>query len=96
MTVTELQDHDEIPGVRWIVDYSVEPPERLVQLDFDSPTIISLIDIADAASISGGHHTRENAKIVLDFFLRVNRELEGRSLHDHESWAATKHLDGDA
>jgi hypothetical protein len=86
---------DEIPGVRWIVDYSVEPPERLVQLDFDSATIISLIDIADAATFAGGQHTRNNAAAVRDYLLRVNRELESRSLQDHTQWAATKHLDGD-
>lgn len=90
MTTTE-----EIPNIEWVVDLEVEPPQRLIKLTLDSPTIISLIDIADAASFAGGQHTRDNAAIVREYFLRVNRELERRSLIDHSQWAATKHLDGD-
>lgn len=94
MTI-DLQDHDTIPGVEWIVDYSVEPPERLVKIDLDQNTVMALIDIADAATFAQGTRTRENAQEVRSYFLRVSRELQTRSVLDHEQWAATKHLDGD-
>jgi hypothetical protein len=88
-TITE-----ELPGVEWIVDMSVEPPERLVKVELDLATVMSLIDIADAATFAQGARTRENAELVRSYFLRVSRELQTRSVLDHDQWAATKHLDG--
>ena len=87
MTITE-----ELPGVEWIVDMSVEPPERLVKVELDQSTVMALIDIADAATFAQGARTRENAGMVRDYFLRVSRELQTRSVLDHDQWAATKHL----
>lgn len=88
----DLQEPAEITGVEWIVDLSNDQPQRLVKIEFDTNTLISLVDVADAASISGGHHTKQNAAIFKDYFLRVIRELESRSLIDHAQWNATEHL----
>lgn len=93
MTTTDLQQEPtEIPLVQWIVDYSFEPPQRRALIDFDVNTLISLVDVADAATFASGAQTRENAAISREYFLRIVRELESRSLQDHESWNATEHL----
>jgi hypothetical protein len=90
MTNTDL--HDEIPGVEFIVDLTNLPPQRLAKVEYDTNTLIALVDIADAAAISGGKHTRDNAVIFRDFALRLVRELESRSLIDQKQWDATEHL----
>ncbi len=89
---TDLQDPTEITGVTWIVDYSFDPPQRQAEVNFDVNTLISLVDVCDAATISGGEHTTQNARIFTDYFLRIIRELESRSLVDHSQWKATAHL----
>lgn len=89
---TDLQDIEEISGVEWIVDLEGDVPQRLVKVEFDTNTLISLVDVADAATISGGEHTKQNARIFTDYFLRIIRELESRSLVDHSQWKATAHL----
>lgn len=88
----DLQDHDEIPGVEWIVDLSNDAPHRLAKVEYDVNTLISLVDVCAAASIGGGHHTKQNARIFTDYYLRVIRELESRSLIDQRQWEATEHL----
>lgn len=92
MTTIDLQDIDEIPGVQWIVDMEFEPPQRRALIDFDTSTLMAFVDIADAATFSGGDHTRLNAAAFRDYFLRVIRELETRSLIDHAQWKSTEHL----
>jgi hypothetical protein len=93
MTVSDLQQEPtEIPLVQWIVDYSFEPPQRRALIDFDVNTLISLVDVADAATFAPGAQTKLNAELIRDFGLRVIRELESRSLIDHEQWSATEHL----
>jgi hypothetical protein len=92
MTNTDPQDHDEIPGVRWIVDYSFDPPQRQAEVNYDVNTLISLVDICDAASYHGGQHTAQNAAIFRDYALRIIRELESRSLVNHRQWQDTAHL----
>lgn len=88
----DLQDPEEITGVHWILDYSFDPPQRQAEVNFDVNTLISLVDVADAASISGGHHTKQNAAIMRDYFLRIIRELESRSMVNHRQWQDTEHL----
>jgi hypothetical protein len=93
MTVTDLQQEpSEIPLVQWIVDYAFEPPQRRALIDFDVNTLISLVDVADAATFAPGAQTKLNAELIRDFGLRIIRELESRSLIDHEQWKATEHL----
>lgn len=93
MTNTDLETYDEIPGVQWIVDYALEPPQRRALIDLDTPTLMALVDIADAATFAGGQHTRDNAVAIRQYMLAVVNQLERRSLHDHEQWQATKHLE---
>ncbi|MDR6794338.1 hypothetical protein J2X12_002925 [Pseudarthrobacter oxydans] len=89
---TDLQDYPEIPGVTWIVDYAFEPPQRKCLIEYDVNTLISLVDVADAAAHSQGRNTRLNGEIFREYLLRVVRELEARSLIDHQQWNATEHL----
>lgn len=96
MTTSDLQDFDEITGVDWVVDLQSEPPTRLVKIEFDTPTLIALVDVADAAAYDGGERTRENAVLFRDYLLPIIQQLERRSLHDYDQWVATKHLAEDA
>jgi hypothetical protein len=89
---TNLQDPIEIPGVRWVVDYSFDPPQRQAEVNYDVNTLISLVDVCDAASYHGGQHTQQNATIFRDYCLRIIRELESRSMVNHRQWQDTKHL----
>lgn len=86
---TDLQAPEEIGGVEWVVDFESEPPQRLVKIEYDTNTLISLIDVADAATFAKGVTTRQNAALFRDYLLRVVRELESRSLIDYEQWKAT-------
>ena len=92
MTTTDLQDYDEIPGVQWLVDYSTEPPERKALIEFDTNTLISLVDVANAATFGNGATTRLNGELFKSYLLPIISQLERRSLHGYEQWAATKHL----
>ena len=96
MTTSDLQDFDEITGVEWVIDLQSGPPSRLVKIEFDAPTLIALVDVADAASYFGGERTRENAVLFRDYILPIIQQLERRSLQDYDSWKATKHLAEDA
>lgn len=87
-----MEDHEEIPGAEWIVDFESDPPQRLVKLEFDAQTLMALVDVADAATFAPGNRTRENAVTLRDYALRVVRELESRSLIDQRQWNATEHL----
>jgi hypothetical protein len=87
-----LQDYDEIPGVNWLVDYTTEPPQRKALIEFDTNTLISLVDVANAASFSSGRTTRLNGDLFREYLLPIIQQLERRSLHDHAEWEATKHL----
>jgi hypothetical protein len=89
---TNLQEPQEFTGVEWVVDLQSEPPSRLVKIEFDTPTLIALVDVADAASYFGGERTRENAVLFKNYVLPIIRELESRSLVDYDQWVATKHL----
>jgi hypothetical protein len=93
MTNIDLETYDEIPGCDWIVSLEGDVPQRLVKIEFDTATLIALVDVADAATFAGGERTRDNAAILRDYFLKVINQLERRSLHDHEQWQATKHLE---
>jgi len=93
MTNPDLETYDEIPGCDWIVSLEGEVPQRLVKIEFDTATLIALVDIADAATFAGGQHTRDNAVAIREYMLRVVNQLERRSLHDHEQWNATRHLE---
>ena len=90
---TDLHEPEEITGVEWIVDYAFEPPQRRVLIDFDTPTLIALADVADAAVHFGNEHTAGNGKLIRDYALRIIQQLERRSLQDYEQWKATEHLD---
>lgn len=92
MTTIDLQDHDTVPGVDWIVSLESDVPQRLAKIEFDVNTLLAFVDVADAATHSLGNQTRENAGIFRDYFLRIIRELETRSLIDHRQWNATEHL----
>lgn len=89
---TDLQDVTEIPGVEWIVSFENDMPQRLAKVEFDTGTLMALVDVADAASFHGGIHTQKNAVILRGYALRIIRELESRSLIDAEQWKATEHL----
>lgn len=93
MTNPDLETYDEIPGCDWIVDYSNDAPQRLVKIEFDTATLMALVDVADAATYALGEHTRNNAAAIRDYALKVVNQLERRSLHDHEQWNATAHLE---
>jgi len=93
MTNPDLESYDTIPGVTWLVDYSTDPPERKALIEFDVNTLISLVDVADAATYAPGNQTRENGAIFREYLLPIIRELELRSLHSALQWAATKHLE---
>ena len=90
---TDLETYDEIPGCDWIVSLEGDVPQRLVKIEFDTATLIALVDVADAATFAGGEHTRDNASAIRDYMLKVVAQLERRSLHDHQQWEATKHLE---
>lgn len=89
------QELEEITGTRWIVDYSTEPPTRLVDVTLDRDTLLAIVDAAAHAKYApmATSHTVENADVIIDYFQRVARQLERRSLHDYLQWTATKHLD---
>jgi hypothetical protein len=89
---TDLQEPTEITGVRWALDYSFDPPQRQAEVNYDVNTLISLVDVCDAASYHGGQHTKQNAAILRDYYLRIIRELESRSLVNHRQWQDTAHL----
>lgn len=93
MTNTDLETYDEIPGCDWIVSLEGDVPQRLVKIEFDTPTLMALVDIADAATFAGGQHTRDNAVAIREYMLKVVAQLERRSLHDRDQWEATKHLE---
>lgn len=88
----DLETYEEIPGVQWLVDFSTEPPERKVLIEFDTNTLISLVDVANAATFALGATTRLNGQLFRDYLLPIISQLERRSLHSAEQWAATKHL----
>lgn len=93
MTNPDLETYEEIPGCDWIVDLESEVPQRLVKIEFDVATLMALVDVADAATFALGQHTRDNAVAIRDYMLKVINQLERRSLHDHEQWNATAHLE---
>lgn len=86
---TDLKAPEEIGGVEWVVDYSSEPPQRLVKIEYDAATLMALADVANFALTSPIPQTRENAHAFREYAFRVVRELESRSLIDHEQWKAT-------
>lgn len=86
---SDLQTAEEIGGIEWVVDFESEPPQRLVKIEYDTNTLISLIDVADAATFAPGATTRQNAELFRDYLLRVVRELESRSMIDYKQWKAT-------
>ena len=89
----DLETYDEIPGCDWIVDLEGDVPQRLVKIEYDTPTLIAFVDVCDAAADSAhGAHTKANAVAIRDYMLAVVAQLERRSLHDHEQWNATAHL----
>ena len=90
--MTDLNDIEEIPGVQWIVDYSFDPPQRRCLIDYDVNTLMAFVDIADAATYAKGARTRENAAAFRNYYLNIIRELESRSLIDHQQFRATEHL----
>lgn len=92
MTSPDLQSYDTIPGVEWLVDYATDPPERKVLIEFDTNTLISLVDVADAATFALGARTRENGALFREYLLPIISQLERRSLHSAEQWNATRHL----
>jgi hypothetical protein len=92
MTTPDLETYDEIPGCDWIVNLEGDVPQRLVKIEFDTATLIALVDVADAATHAGGLHTVANARLLRDYALKVVNQLERRSLHDREQWQATEHL----
>lgn len=85
----DLQEPQEISGVEWVVDFESEPPQRLVKIEYDAATLMALVDIANYALTSRIPQTRDNAFAFREYALRVVRELESRSLIDHEQWKAT-------
>jgi hypothetical protein len=93
MTTLDLDTPEEIPGCEWVVDYSNDVPQRLVKIEFDTATLMALVDVADAATFSPSLHTSDNAVAIRQYMLKVIQQLERRSLHDHEQWAATQHLE---
>lgn len=92
MDTTDLSDPAEFTGVRFIVDYSFDPPQRQAEVNFDVNTLISLVDVCDAATFAPGHQTQLNATLFRDYCLRIIRELESRSLVNHQQWKDTAHL----
>lgn len=88
----DLETYEDIPGVTWLVDYSTEPPERKALIEFDTNTLISLVDVANAATFGNGATTRLNGELFREYLLPIISQLERRSLHGARQWEATKHL----
>jgi len=86
----DTESHDTIPGVEWVVSLESDPPQRLAKIEFDVNTLISLVDVADAATFAPGATTRLNGELFRDYLLPVIRQLERRSLMDYEQWTATE------
>jgi hypothetical protein len=88
----DTDSYDTIPGCEWVVDFEASPPQRLVKIEFDTGTLMALVDVADAATFAPSARTRENAAALRDYFLPIISQLERRSLMSHEEFKATEHL----